>query len=159
MNHAVHGAPEGAASLNALALTATRHCLTGCVIGEIVATVLGGALALSTAATVLLGIVLAFAFGYALTLFPLLRAAIPLERALGITFAADTVSIVIMETVDNGFVLLVPGAMAAGVTDPLFWGSLAIGLAIAFAVAYPVNRWLIRRGQGHAVAHGAGGHH
>jgi hypothetical protein len=141
-------------SVNALALTATRHCLTGCAIGEVVGTVLGAALALSTATTLVLGIVLAFVFGYSLTLLPLLRASIPLGQALGITFAADTVSIVVMEAVDNLFVVLVPGAMSAGVTDALFWGSLIIGLGIAFAVALPVNRWLIARGRGHAVMHG-----
>jgi hypothetical protein len=140
------------ASLDALALAATRHCLTGCAIGEIAGTVISGVLSLSTATAVVLGIVLAFAFGYSLTLVPLLGAALPLGRAIGITFAADTVSIVVMEIVDNVFVLLVPGAMAAGVTDVLFWGSLLIGLAIAFAVAYPVNRWLIARGRGHALA-------
>jgi len=146
------------ASLNAIALSATRHCLTGCAIGEIVGTVISGLLSLSTSTAVVLGIVLAFAFGYSLTLVPLLGTGMPASRALGITFAADTVSIVVMEIVDNVFVLLVPGAMAAGVTDVLFWGSLLIGLAIAFAVAYPVNRWLIARGRGHALA-SASHHH
>jgi hypothetical protein len=157
-----HGGHElenaGSASLNAIALRATRHCLTGCAIGEIAATVTGGALALSTTTTVVLGIVLAFLFGYSLTIAPLLRTPIPLGQALGIAFAADTVSIVVMEVVDNLFVLVVPGAMNAGVTDPLFWGSLIVGLAIAFVVAFPVNRWLIARGRGHAVVHGAAHH-
>ena len=145
------------ASLDRVAFDATRHCLTGCAIGEIVATVISGALALSTATALVLGIVLAFAFGYSLTFVPLLRAALPLGRAIGITLAADTVSIVVMEAVDNVLVLLVPGAMIAGVTDALFWGSLLVGLVIAFAAAYPVNRWLIARGQGHVRASAA--HH
>jgi hypothetical protein len=156
MSHGGHGQEAGdAASLNRVALSATRHCLTGCAIGEIVGTVAGAALALSSQVTLVLGLVLAFVFGYSLTLVPLLRSSIPLTRALGITFAADTVSIVVMETVDNLFVLLVPGAMDAGVTDVLFWGSLIVGLGIAFVIAFPVNRWLIARGRGHAVAHGA----
>ena len=145
-------------SINAVALSATRHCLTGCAIGEIVATIASGLLSLSTSTAVVLGIVLAFAFGYSLTLVPLLGTGMPVGRALGITFAADTVSIVVMEIVDNVFVLVVPGAMAAGVTDVLFWGSLLVGLAIAFVVAYPVNRWLIARGRGHALA-SASHHH
>jgi hypothetical protein len=149
--------PERGPSVNALALAATRHCLEGCAIGEIVATVLAAFLALSTAASLALGIVLAFVFGYSLTLLPLLRASLPLGRALGITFAADTVSILVMEAVDNLFVVLVPGAMNAGVLDVLFWGSLIVGLGIAFAVAYPVNRWLIARGRGHAAMHGHSG--
>jgi len=159
MSNVAHEHGGEAASLNAVALRATRHCLTGCAIGEIAGTVAGAALALSPQVTLALGLVLAFVFGYSLTLVPLLRAAIPLGRALGITLAADTVSIVVMETVDNLFVLLVPGAMDAGVTDALFWGSLLIGLAIAFVVAFPVNRWLIARGRGHAVAHAGGAHH
>jgi hypothetical protein len=137
------------------ALDATRHCLTGCAIGEVVGLLISGALGLTTEASVVAGIVLAFVFGYSLTFVPLLRGGMPLGRALGVTAAADTISIVVMETVDNVIVLLVPGAMAAGLFDPLFWGSLVLGLVIAFAVAFPVNRWLIARGRGHAVAHGA----
>jgi uncharacterized protein DUF4396 len=140
-------------SANALAFAATRHCLTGCAIGEVVGTVLAGALSLSTSTAVVLGIVLAFVFGYGLTLTPLLRSGMPRRRAVGTAFAADTVSIVVMETVDNLFVLLVPGAMSAGVTDPLFWGSLIVGLVIAFGFTFPVNRWLIARGRGHAAVH------
>jgi hypothetical protein len=145
-------------SINAVALAATRHCLTGCAIGEIAGTVISGLLSLSTSTAVVLGIVLAFAFGYSLTLVPLLGTGMRVGRALGITFAADTVSIVVMEIVDNVFVLLVPGAMSAGVTDVLFWGSLLVGLAIAFVVAYPVNRGLIARGRGHILA-SASHHH
>jgi hypothetical protein len=131
----------------------TRHCLTGCAIGEITGTLVSAALALSTATAMVLGIVLAFLFGYGLTFVPLLRSGVPLGRAVPLTLAADTVSIVVMEAVDNLFVLLVPGAMDAGVTDVLFWGSLVVGLAIAFVITLPVNRWLIVRGEGHARAH------
>jgi hypothetical protein len=138
-----------------LAFQATVHCLTGCGIGEVLG--LGGAtlLGLGNAASVVLGIVLAFVFGYGLTFVPLLRAGMPLLRATGITFAAETLSITTMEIVDNLVVLAVPGAMDVGLGDILFWGSLALSLALAFVAAFPVNRWLISRGLGHAVVHGA----
>ena len=138
-----------------LAFQATVHCLTGCGIGEVLG--LGGAtlLGLGNAASIALGIVLAYVFGYGLTFVPLLRAGMPLLRATGITFAAETLSITTMEIVDNLVVLTVPGAMDAGLADILFWGSLALSLALAFVAAFPVNRWLIARGLGHAVAHGA----
>jgi hypothetical protein len=152
MNHAHHAAQP---SVTRQALDATRHCLTGCAIGEIVGLVISGAIGLTTEASIVAGIVLAFVFGYALTFVPLLRGGMALGRAVGLTAAADTISIVVMETVDNLIVLLVPGAMAAGLGDPLFWGSLALGLVIAFGVAFPVNRWLIARGRGHAVVHGS----
>jgi len=137
-----------------LAFQATVHCLTGCGIGEVLG--LGGAtlLGLGNAASIALGIVLAYVFGYGLTFVPLLRAGMPLLRATGITFAAETLSITTMEIVDNLVVLAVPGAMDAGLADILFWGSLALSLALAFVAAFPVNRWLITRGLGHAVAHG-----
>ena len=137
-----------------LAFQATVHCLTGCGIGEVLG--LGGAtlLGLGNAASIALGIVLAYVFGYGLTFVPLLRAGMPLLRATGITFAAETLSITTMEIVDNLVVLAVPGAMDAGFADILFWGSLALSLALAFVAAFPVNRWLITRGLGHAVAHG-----
>jgi len=151
LTHAQHAGP----STGAQAFAATRHCLTGCAIGEIVGTVLSAALSLSTSTALVLGIVLAFVFGYSLTFIPLVRGGMAFGRAGGITLAADTVSIVVMEVVDNVFVLLVPGAMNAGVTDLLFWGSLIVGLAIAFGPAYLVNRWLIERGGGHAAVHGA----
>jgi hypothetical protein len=140
-----------------LAFEATVHCLTGCGIGEVLG--LGGAtlLGLGNAASVILGIVLAYVFGYGLTFVPLLRAGMPLLRATGITFAAETVSITTMEIVDNVVVLAIPGAMDAGLADVLFWGSLALSLALAFVAALPVNRWLIARGLGHAVMHGV--HH
>jgi hypothetical protein len=154
MNHAHHAAQP---SVTRQALDATRHCLTGCAIGEIVGLVISGALGLTTEASVVAGIVLAFVFGYSLTFVPLLRGGMALGQAVGLTAAADTISIVVMEAVDNLIVVLVPGAMAAGLGDPLFWGSLAVGLVIAFAAAFPVNRWLIARGRGHAVVHGAHG--
>ncbi len=151
MNHAHHAAQPSVARQ---ALDATRHCLTGCAIGEIVGLLLSGALGLTTEASIVVGIALAFVFGYSFTFVPLLQGGMALGRAVGLTLAADTISIVVMETVDNLIVVLVPGAMAAGLGDPLFWGSLALGLVIAFAVAFPVNRWLIARGRGHALAHG-----
>jgi len=138
-----------------MALDATRHCLTGCAIGEVVGLLVAGALGLTTEASVVAGIVLAFVFGYGLTFVPLVREGMALGQAVGVTAAADTISIVVMESVDNLIVLVVPGAMAAGLTDALFWESLALGLVIAFGVAFPVNHWLIARGRGHALAHGA----
>ena len=151
MNHAHAAQPN----VTRRALDATRHCLTGCAIGEVVGLVISGALGFSTEASVVAGIALAFVFGYSFTFVPLLRGGMALGEAAGLTAAADTISIVVMEAVDNLIVLLVPGAMAAGLDDPLFWGSLVLGLVIAFAVAFPVNRWLIARGRGHAVVHGA----
>ena len=148
-------AQDEKADVSRLAFQATVHCLTGCGIGEVLG--LGGAtlLGLGNAASVVLGIVLAFVFGYGLTFVPLLRAGMPLLRATGITFAAETLSITTMEIVDNLVVLAVPGAMDVGLGDILFWGSLALSLALAFVAAFPVNRWLISRGLGHAVVHGA----
>ena len=150
MNHTEHETTDN----TRLAFQATVHCLTGCGIGEVLG--LGGAtlLGLGNAASIVLGIVLAFVFGYGLTFVPLLRAGMPLLRATGITFAAETVSITTMEIVDNVVVLAVPGAMDAGLADILFWGSLALSLAFAFVAAFPVNRWLINRGLGHAVMRG-----
>jgi len=149
MSHARHETTD----TSRLAFEATIHCLTGCGIGEVLG--LGGAtlLGLGNAASIVLGIVLAYVFGYGLTFVPLLRAGMPLLRATGITFAAETLSITTMEVVDNVVVLAVPGAMDAGLADILFWGSLALSLALAFVAAYPVNRWLIARGLGHAVVH------
>jgi len=152
VSHAHHAAQP---SVTRQALDATRHCLTGCAIGEVVGLVISGALGFTTEASVVAGIVLAFVFGYSFTFVPLLRGGMALGRAASLTLAADTISIVVMEAVDNLIVLLVPGAMAAGLDDPLFWGSLIVGLVIAFAAAFPVNRWLIARGRGHALAHGA----
>ena len=141
-------------SLDRLAFSATVHCLTGCAIGEVLGLVIATQLGWDDAAAIALAIVLAFVFGYALTLRPLLISGVAVRAALGLAFAADTLSITVMEIVDNAILLLIPGAMDAGVTDGLFWGSLAIALAVAGVAAYPVNRWLIARGRGHAVVHG-----
>ena len=140
-------------SLNRTAFSATVHCLTGCAIGEVAGMIIGTALAWNNARTIVLSIVLAFFFGYALTIRPLLKANLGLRRAAALAFASDTASIAVMEIVDNAFVLLVPGAMAAGLSDALFWWSLGVSLAIAFVAAFPVNRALIARGRGHAVVH------
>ena len=140
-------------SLNRLAFSATAHCLTGCAIGEVLGMVIGTALGWSDVATIALAVVLAFFFGYSLTMVPLLRSGLALAAVLPVAFAADTLSITIMEIVDNLIMLVIPGAMDAGLTSPLFWGSLAFALAVAFVAAFPVNRWLIARGKGHAVVH------
>ena len=141
-------------SLDRLAFSATVHCLTGCAIGEILGLAIATALGWHDLPSVLLAIVLAFAFGYALTIRPLVASGMPLRRAGRLAIASDTLSITTMEIVDTVIVLLIPGAMAAGLLDPLFWGSLGVALLIAAAVAFPVNRWLIARGKGHAVVHG-----
>lgn len=151
MDHATH---THGASLNRSAVDATLHCLTGCAVGEVLGMVIATALGWGNAASIALSVGLAFMFGYALTLGPVLRAGVPLHRATRLTVASDTVSIATMEFVDNTFILFVPGAMAAGLADGLFWWSLALSLAIAFVIAVPVNRWLIARGRGHAVLHG-----
>lgn len=140
-----------------LAVGATLHCLTGCAIGEVLGMVVGTALGLSDLGTVALAVALAFLFGYAMTLGPVLRSGMTLAAAVPVALAADTVSITVMEVVDNAFMLLVPGAMDAGLASALFWGSLTASLAIAFVVTVPVNRWLIARGKGHAAVHH--GHH
>jgi Domain of unknown function (DUF4396) len=147
-HHAHHGQ-----SLNRAAVSATLHCLTGCAIGEVLGMIIATALGWGNAASIALSILLAFFFGYALTLGPVVRAGVPFRRALPLAFASDTASITVMEIVDNAFILIVPGAIAAGLTDSLFWWSLAVSLVIAFACAVPVNRWLIARGRGHAVVH------
>jgi len=145
-------------SLNRLAVLATAHCLAGCAIGEVLGLVIATALGWGNAASIALAIVLAFFFGYSLPLVPLLRSGIPLRRSVGVALASDTLSITTMELVDNAFILLVPGAMAAGLSDGLFWATLAASLAIAFAATFPVNRWLIGRGKGHALVHELHGH-
>jgi hypothetical protein len=151
--------PAAPSGLNRLALSATLHCLTGCGIGEVLGMVIGTALGWGNLPTLALAVALAFAFGYALTLLPLLRAGLGLRTALGLALAADTASIAVMEAVDNAVMVAVPGAMEAGLADPLFWGSLALALAAAAVAAFPVNRWLIARGRGHAVVHAHHGHH
>jgi len=145
-----HGAQR---SLNALAFSATVHCLTGCAIGEVLGMVIGTALGWSNWPTVALSVVLAFFFGYTLTSLPLLRSGLPLREVAPLALASDTVSIAVMEFVDNAIVLLIPGALDAGLGDLKFWASLAAALLIAGAAAYPVNRWLLARGKGHAVVH------
>jgi hypothetical protein len=140
-------------SLTRSAVQATLHCLTGCAIGEILGMIIATAFGWGNAATIAISIVLAFFFGYGLTVRSVRRAGVEMRRALSLAFASDTLSITTMEIVDNGFVLLVPGALAAGLGDGLFWWSLAVSLAIAFVAAVPVNRWLIARGRGHAVVH------
>jgi len=157
--HLVAGAAWGNAQdadlapLSRTAFAATWHCLTGCAIGEVLGMVIATALGWGNAASIAISVVLAFFFGYLLTLRPLVTNGVPLREAARIALAADTVSITVMEIVDNGFILLVPGAMAAGLGDGLFWWSLAVSLFIAFWAAFPVNRALIARGRGHAVVH------
>ena len=146
-------------SLTRTAFDATVHCLTGCAIGEVSGMVVSTALNLENVPSILLSIVLAFVFGYGLTMRPLVAGGLPFRSAVRTAVASDTVSLVVMETMDNLVVLLVPGALAAGLLDGLFWGSLALSLVVAFVVALPVNRWLIARGLGHAVIHQAHMHH
>ncbi len=145
---------EHSVSINRLAARATTHCLIGCGIGEVLGVVIGTALGWSTAATIALAIGLAFIFGYSLTIWPLLASGMALRAALGLALVADTASITVMEIVDNAILLLIPGAMDAPLSSWLFWGSLAVALAVAWVVTFPVNRWLIARGRGHAVVHG-----
>jgi hypothetical protein len=154
MDHSNHAAAasEGQA-LTRLAISATLHCLTGCAIGEVLGMVIGTALGWGDLKTVALAVVLAFIFGYAFTIGPVMRSGLSLSKAIPVALAADTVSITVMEVVDNAVMLLVPGAMDAGLASPLFWGALAFALAVAFVVTLPVNRWLIGRGRGHASVH------
>ena len=146
-------------SLNRLSFSATLHCLTGCAIGEVLGLVIGTALGWGNVATIALAVVLAFFFGYSLTMLPLLRSGLALGAAIPLALAADTLSITVMEIVDNLVMVVVPGAMEAGLSSPLFWGTLAFALAVAFVAAFPVNRWLIARGRGHAVVHQHHGDH
>ena len=150
--HAHDGAGGGRASW-ATAASATLHCLTGCAIGEVLGMVIGTAAGLGNAPTVTLSIVLAFVFGYALTMRGVLRSGVPFAAALKVALAAEPVSIAVMELVDNTVMVAVPGAMDAGLGSALFWAALAGSLAVAFVVTTPVNRWLIGRGKGHAVVH------
>jgi hypothetical protein len=135
------------------AVSATNHCLTGCVIGEVVGMAIATAAGWGDLSSIALAVALAFVFGYTLTLLPVLRAGLTFLAATGVALTADTVSIAIMEAVDNGFILLVPGAMEAGLGDAKFWWPLLLGFAIAYGPAFLANRWLIARGRGHAVAH------
>lgn len=153
MSAHAHELAGNGGSLSRVAALATLHCLTGCAIGEVLGLVIGTALGWSNAATIALAVFLAFVFGYSLTMLPLLRSGLAFIAALPIAFAADSFSIAVMELVDNGVMLAVPGAMDSPLTNPLFWSALAFALAVAYVVAFPVNRYLIARGKGHAVVH------
>lgn len=148
-SHAAHA--HGGTGLNAMAANATLHCLTGCAIGEILGLMLGTALSLGNGWTVALSIGLAFFFGYTLSTLPLLRAGLGFFAALSVVLAADTLSIAVMEVVDNLVMVLIPGAMDAGLVNPVFWLSMMLALGAAFGAAYPVNRHLLTRGKGHAL--------
>ena len=157
-----HAHPEG--SSGQLALRATVHCLTGCSIGEVLGMVLGTRFGWSNTTAVIVSTGLAFVFGYALTLVPLRRSGLPWAAAVSLALAADTLSITLMEIVDNGVMLFIPRAMGASMQSPRFWGSLALSLGLAGLAAFPLNRWLILKGRGHAVVHGhhggmSGTHH
>lgn len=151
--HHAHHESGHAVSLNRTALMATVHCLTGCTIGEVLGMVIGSALGWSNWPTVGLAVALAFAFGYAFTLWPLRRAGMQWGTAFGLALASDTVSMAVMETVDNAVMVIIPGAMVAGLGEPLFWVSLFASLLLAGAAAFPINRWLIAKGKGHALVH------
>ena len=153
-----HELPQRGWALTSVAIDATLHCLTGCAIGEVAGMAIGTAAGLSNGTTIVLSIALAFLFGYGLTSLPLLRSGMALGAVVPIALASDTLSIAVMEIVDNAIVVAVPGALDAGLGTLLFWGSLAFSLAVAGAVAMPVNRWLIARGRGHAVVHETGIH-
>jgi Domain of unknown function (DUF4396) len=153
-----HALPTAGRELDTLAASATLHCLTGCAIGEVLGVLIGTALGWSDLATIFLAVVLAFFFGYGLTSLPLLRAGLAIATVIPIALASDTLSIAVMEIVDNAILLVIPGAMEAGLDDVLFWGSLAFALAIAALFAFPVNRWLLKRGKGHAAVHETGIH-
>ncbi|MGW6561370.1 DUF4396 domain-containing protein [Streptomyces hydrogenans] len=151
--HAGHTSHGGGTASWSTAAKATLHCLTGCAIGEVLGMIIGTALGWGNAPTMVLAIALAFFFGYALTLRGVLAAGLDLRSAVRVALAADTLSILVMEIVDNGVLLLVPGAMDAHLDDALFWGALAFAFAVAFLVTTPVNKWMIGRGKGHAVVH------
>jgi len=153
MSAHVHTTQASGPSLNSLALSATVHCLTGCAIGEVLGMVIGTALGFSDLGTIALAVVLAFFFGYALTSLPLLRSGMTLAAVAPLALASDTISITIMEIVDNAIMLTIPGAMEATLSDIGFWAALAFALVIAGMAAYPANRWLLARGKGHAVVH------
>jgi len=159
MDHTSHSTEHDAAhhqmgSTNAMALSATLHCLTGCAIGEVLGLMIGTALGLGNLTTIAIAVGLAFLFGYALSTLPLLRAGLGLGAALGIVLAADTLSIATMELVDNAVMAAIPGAMEAGLVNPVFWLSMMLALTVAFFAAWPVNRYLLARGKGHALTHG-----
>lgn len=140
-------------NINKTAISATLHCLTGCAIGEIAGLIIGTALGLSNLATIAIAITLAFVFGYALSMVPVVKAGVALSTAAGLVLAADTLSIATMEVVDNAVMAVIPGAMDAGLVNPLFWIALPFSLVVAFFVALPVNKYLLKRGKGHALMH------
>jgi hypothetical protein len=154
-HHAGHDAHAGhdTGSVNRMAASATLHCLTGCAIGEIAGLMIGTALGLATAPTIVLAVGLAFLFGYALSTLPLLKAGLGLGAALSVVLAADTLSILTMEVVDNAVMAVIPGAMDAGLVNTVFWVGMMVALTLAFLAAYPVNRYLLQRGKGHALTH------
>ena len=157
-SHHAHPLPTSGGGLTGLAVNATLHCLTGCAIGEVAGVAIGTALGFSDLGTIALAVALAFLFGYALTSLPLLRAGLALSAVVPIALAADTLSIATMEVVDNAILLIIPGAMDAGLGSLLFWGSLAFALSVAFVLTVPVNRWLLARGKGHTAVHETGIH-
>jgi hypothetical protein len=157
-HHHHHEMPTSGRALSGVAFSATLHCLTGCALGEIAGMAIGTALGFGNLATIFLAIALAFVFGYSFTSWPLLRAGLALSAVVPIALASDTLSITTMEIVDNLIVLIVPGALDAGLGDLLFWGSLCVALVIAGGFAFPVNRWLIARGKGHVAVHETGIH-
>lgn len=162
MDHASHHHHNRSASkpsLNRLSLSATLHCLSGCAIGEVLGMTIGSALGWGNWSTIALSVILAFLFGYSLTLLPLLKSGLVIQTALALALASDTISITVMEIIDNALMMIIPGAMDAGPTSVLFWGSMFASLLLAGAAAYPVNRWLIARGRGHAVVHAHHGKH
>lgn len=149
--HEHHNHHEHHTSMNQMAISATLHCLTGCAIGEVAGLVIGTIFGLGTLPTVMLSIALAFVFGFTLSTLPLLRAGVGFAAALSVVFAADTLSIATMEIVDNSVMMIIPGAMNAGLVNPLFWIAMPLSLLAAFAAAYPVNRYLLMKGKGHAL--------
>ena len=157
-HHGDHDLPTSGGELSAVALSATLHCLTGCALGEVAGMIIGTAAGWSNAGTIAISVALAFLFGYTLTSLPLLRAGLALAAVAPIAFASDTASIALMEVVDNVIVVVIPGAMDAGLDDVLFWGALSFALVIAGLCAFPLNRWLISRGRGHAAVHETGIH-
>ena len=157
--HQSRHAPEGPPGLTRMALLATLHCLAGCAVGEVLGLVIGTAAGWGNGATTVLAIGLAFVFGYLFTAVPLRRQGLPWRQAARVALAADTASIAIMELVDNGVMWLVPGAMDAGLDTGLFWGAMALSLFLALLAAWPLNRWLLARGRGHALAHPGHGPH
>jgi hypothetical protein len=157
-DHEHHEMPTSGRELTSVALSATLHCLTGCAIGEVLGMIIGTALGFSNLQTIALAVALAFVFGYTLTSVPLLRAGLAFSVVAPIAFASDTASIALMELVDNGVMLVIPGAMQSGLDDVLFWGALSFALVVAGAFALPLNRWLIARGKGHAAVHRTGIH-